>query len=187
MPRNRRPQDREEKRQEIVLAAATLFTDVGYDETSTAKIAKAAGVTTTTIYWYFADKDALLVAVLDHVLATALAEAALESERPWAEQVLWAIDRLDKYQRLVTVVHARAATSAPVGIWHDNFHGLVDAIMVKGFRGAGVPEHDVVPMTRIGVFVVEGLLMHPHAEQDRQAIIHLLTNPPFVAGSGLSA
>ncbi len=187
MPRNRRPQDREEKRQEIVVAAATLFTDVGYDEASTAKIATAAGVTTTTIYWYFADKDALLVAVLDHVLATALAEAALESERPWAEQVLWAVDRLEKYQRLVTVVHARSATSETIGIWHDNFHALVDTMMVEGFRGAGVAERDVVSMTRIGVFVVEGLLMHPHADQDRQAIISLLTNPRFTANNEQSA
>jgi AcrR family transcriptional regulator len=183
MPRNRRPQDREEKRHEIVLAAAALFTEVGYDETSTAKIAMAAGVTTTTIYWYFADKDALLVAVLDHVLATALADAALESERPWADQVLWAINRLDEYQRLVTVVHARSATSKPIGVWHDNFHALVDTMMVEGFRGAGVPERDLASMTRIGVFVVEGLLMHAHAERDRQAIINLLTNPRFLASN----
>jgi uncharacterized protein YjeT (DUF2065 family) len=32
-------------------------------------------------------------------------------------------------------------------------------------------------MTKIGVFVVEGLLMHPHPEQDRRAIITLLTSP----------
>lgn len=163
------------------MAAASLFTDEGYDETSTARIAKAAGVTATTIYWYFTDKDALLVAVLDHVLATALAEAALESGRPWTDQVLWAVDRLEKYQRLVTVVHSRAATSPAVGIWHDNFHALVDSMMVEGFRGAGVPERDLVSMTRIGVFVVEGLLMHPQTSEDRQAIIRLLTNPRLLA------
>ncbi|MGY0386233.1 TetR/AcrR family transcriptional regulator [Nocardioides sp. WG-D5] len=176
MPRNRRPQDREEKRQEIVHAAATLFTEVGYDETSTTKIATAAGVTTTTIYWYFADKDALLVAVLDHVLEAALAEAALHSRRPWADQVLWAIDRLEKYRRLVTVVHARASTSESIGAWHDEFHRLVDSMMVEGFRAAGVPESDVGAMTKIGVFVVEGLLMHPQSEQDRRAVVTLLTD-----------
>ena len=59
--------------------------------------------------------------------------------------------------------------------------------MVEGFRGAGVPERDVVSMTRIGVFVVEGLLMHPHVDQDRQAIISLLTNPRFTANNEQSA
>ena len=61
MPRNRRPQDREEKRAEIVTAAAGLFTEAGYDATSMAKVAASAGVTTNTIYWYFKDKDALWV------------------------------------------------------------------------------------------------------------------------------
>ena len=174
MPRNRRPQDREEKRAEIVLAATTLFTESGYDETSMSKVAAAAGVTTNTIYWYFADKDALLVAVLDHVLEAALADAARERERPWVDQVLWAVDRLDQYRRLVTVVHARTATSPVIDTWHDSFHALVDSLLVDGFRRAGVPESDLVPMARIGVFVVEGLLMHPDLGRDRRAIVEAL-------------
>lgn len=174
MPRNRRPQDREEKRAEIVAAATALFTEVGYDQTPMSKVASAAGVTTTTIYWYFADKDALLVAVLDHVLEGALAEALLDPNRPWVDQVLWAVDRLDQYQRLVTVVHARTATSPTIDAWHNTFHALVDSLLVDGFRQEGIPERDLVPMAAIGVFVVEGLLMHPHVAQDRRAIVEAL-------------
>lgn len=142
-----------------------------------AKVARAAGVTTNTIYWYFADKDALLVAVLDDVLAAALADVARDSGRSWTEQVLWAVDRLDTYKRLVTVVHARAAISEVVGRWHDEFHVLVDAMMVEGFRDVGVAEGDLVPMTKIATFVVEGLLTHPSGERDRRAVIELLTQP----------
>ncbi|KRF19211.1 TetR family transcriptional regulator [Nocardioides sp. Soil797] len=174
MPRNRRPQDREEKRAEIVVAATTLFTDSGYDETSMSKVATAAGVTTNTIYWYFDDKDALLVAVLDYVLEAALADAALEPERPWGEQILWAVDRLDQYRRLVTVVHAKTATSPVVEAWHNGFHTLVDTLLVDGFRRVGIPESDLVPMAAIGTFVVEGLLMHPHAVKDRRVIVQTL-------------
>lgn len=174
MPRNRRPQDREEKRAEIVAAATTLFTESGYDETSVSKVAASAGVTTNTIYWYFDDKDALLVAVLDHVLEAALAEAALEPDRPWVDQVLWAVDRLDQYRRLVTVVHARTATSPIIDAWHNGFHSLVDALLVEGFKRAGIPESSLIPMAAIGVFVVEGLLMHPQVGQDRRAIVETL-------------
>jgi AcrR family transcriptional regulator len=175
MPRNRRPQDRDEKRAEIVAAATVLFTENGYDETPMSKVAAAAGVTTNTIYWYFDDKDGLLVAVLDHVLGSALAEAALEPDRPWVDQVLWAVDRLDQYRRLVTVVHSRTATSPGIDAWHNDFHALVDALLIDGFRRAGVPETSLVPMAAIGVFVVEGLLMHPHVRQDRRAIVEALT------------
>lgn len=178
MPRNRRPRDREEKRAEIVAAATTLFTDSGYDETSMSKVATAAGVTPNTIYWYFDDKDALLVAVLDHVLESALADAALERDRPWGDQLLWAVDRLDHYRRLVMVVHARAAVSPTIDAWHGNFHTLMDNLLVDGFRRAGIPEADLVPMAAIGAFVVEGLLMHPRDDQDRRAIVQTLMAAP---------
>ncbi len=174
MPRNRRPQAREEKCAEIVAVATTLFTESGFDETSMSKVAAAAGVAPNTVYWYFDDKDALLVAVLDHVLESALAEAALEPDRPWVDQVLWAVGQLDQYRRLVTVVHARTATSPSIDAWHNNFHALVNSLLVDGFRRAGVPEPDLVAMATIGVFVVEGLLMHSHVAQDRRAIVEAL-------------
>src|SRR5690606_836795 len=115
-----------------------------------------------------------LVAVLDHVLGSALGEAALEPDRPWVDQVLWAVDRLDQYRRLVTVVHARTATSARIEAWHTDFHALLDTLLIEGFRRAGVPDPSLVPMAAIGVFVVEGLLTHPHVGQDRRAIVEAL-------------
>ena len=69
MPRNRRPQDREEKRGEIVAAATRLFVEEGYDSTTVARIGREAGVTSNTVYWYFKDKDEVLVAVLDALFA----------------------------------------------------------------------------------------------------------------------
>ena len=177
MPRNRWPQDREEKRGEIVTAAATLFTDAGYDETSMAKVAASAGVTTNTIYWYFKDKDALLVGVLDHILAEALEAAAVQAEQPWVDQVLWAVERLEQYNRLVTVVHSRASASPVIEAWHTNFHDLMDSIMADGFRGVGVAERDLPAMNRIGTFVVEGLLMHPHTRPNRREIVEQLAKP----------
>ncbi len=177
MPRNRRPQARDEKRDEIVAAATQLFTDPGYDQTPMTRIAGAAGVATNTIYWYFKDKDELLVAVLDRVLAEALADAAEQGSEPWADQVLWAVERLERYHRLVTVVHARTALSRLVDDWHEAFHRLVDEMLADGFRRIGTPEESLRAMTKIGVFVVEGLLLHPHAASDRRDVVELLTRP----------
>ena len=73
MPRNRRPQDREEKRAEIVVAARRLFVEEGYDAASMTRIARDAGVVSNTLYWYFQDKDSILIAVLDAVLADLMA------------------------------------------------------------------------------------------------------------------
>ena len=178
MPRNRRPQDREEKRGEIVAAAAGLFTEAGYDHTSMAKVAASAGVTTNTIYWYFEDKDALLVGVLDDILSESLAAASHHADEPWVDQVLWAVEQLDQYHRLVTDVHARASISPSIESWHQNFHDLMDALMAEGFRGVGVAEVDVAAMNRIGAFVIEGLLMHPHTGPSRREIIEQLARSP---------
>lgn len=180
MPRNRRPRDREEKRDEILVAAAGLFIEGGYDETSLAKVAAAADVTTTTIYWYFSDKDALLVAVLDRLLEQALADAAGLRSQPWADQLLWSLERLEQFKRLVTVVHARSATSPAVDTWHTGFHALMDSFMAAGFRRTGVPEDHLLPMTQIGAFVIEGLLMHGQSEAERRAVIQTLASPRFV-------
>ncbi len=177
MPRNRRPVDRAEKRGEIVTAATALFTEVGYDDSSMAKVAAAAGVTPTTIYWYFADKDALLVAVLDHLLTQALQEAAAHLADPWVDQVLWAVERLERYSKLVTVVHARTATSPTIDEWHDGFHSLMDAMLADGLAEAGAAPEDVEAMTRMSVFVVEGLLTHPLPEAERRKVIEMIHRP----------
>lgn len=166
--------DRVEKRDEIVAAATVLFTETGYDDSSMAKVAAGAGVTPTTIYWYFADKDALLVAVLDHLLTEALTEAAEHLDDPWVEQVLWAVERLETYSKLVTVVHARCAISPTIDAWHEDFHSLMDTLLADGLTKAGVPADDVEALTRMSVFVVEGLLTHAVPAGERRAMIELL-------------
>ncbi|NRQ49222.1 TetR/AcrR family transcriptional regulator [Aeromicrobium stalagmiti] len=176
MPRNRRPRDREEKSAEIVASAAALFTEVGYEKTSLTSVASAAGVTTNTIYWYFESKEALLVAALDHVLADAMGSVDEQDGTPWVDRLVWVVDRLQQQAKLVTTVHALAATSPIVESWHDGFHAVTNEILAEGLRHSGVPEEQVLPMTRLGVFAIEGLLMHPLPEPEQRAVLSLVMN-----------
>lgn len=160
MPRNKRPQNRDEKQREIVGAALTLFTEQGFDGTSVAQVARAAGITPNTVYWYLDDKDALLVAALDRLLGDALADLDDRADEPLLDQVLWVLGRLQQHHRLVTVVHARAAHAPAVAAWHDQFHALVDVLVADKLRASGVAEHDLGPVARLGAFAVEGLLAH---------------------------
>ncbi|WP_211749753.1 TetR/AcrR family transcriptional regulator [Paenibacillus sp. Marseille-Q4541] len=50
----------EETKQAILAAAATLFSERGYETVTMREIAKTAGCSHTTIYIYFKDKEALL-------------------------------------------------------------------------------------------------------------------------------
>jgi AcrR family transcriptional regulator len=60
---------------EILDAAAELFTTYGFGSTSTRKIAEAVGVRQATLYHYFKTKDDILEALLDTTVAPTL-EAA---------------------------------------------------------------------------------------------------------------
>src|ERR1700744_4892437 len=65
-------------RERMVLAAADLFTEQGYDATTVAQIAERAGVTKSTFFRHFSDKRELLVAgqeALSRLLAEGIAEA----------------------------------------------------------------------------------------------------------------
>ena len=176
MPRNRRPQDRESKREEILDAATELFTRDGYDRTALKAIATSAGVTANTIYWYFPDKDALLVAVLDRLLLTALAELSALEDEPLVEQLLWVVRRLRDYQQLVSVVHARADGSPAIDTWHRRFHDLADAVLEEGFRQSGTPARDLEARTHMAVLVVEGLITHVHDEARTRAVLGLVAS-----------
>ena len=60
----------------LVEAAAQVFETHGYAAGTTNRIAERAGVSIGTLYQYFADKDALLVAVAERHLADGVARLA---------------------------------------------------------------------------------------------------------------
>ncbi|WP_280435230.1 TetR/AcrR family transcriptional regulator [Nocardia carnea] len=174
MPRNRRPRDREEKRAEIVAAARRLFTEQGYDATSMTRIAQDAGVVSNTLYWYFRDKDAVLIAVLDEVLAEAMDRYGAMGARDVVDRLLWVVGELEQASRLVTTVHARAKESQSVRDWHEQFHTVAEALFMVDLAEIGVAEDELAAMVEIGVFVVEGLLMHPGEDSRKRAVIETL-------------
>src|SRR5919106_475050 len=58
------------RREQIVEAATRVFANKGFRRATTREVARAAGVSEGTIYNYFEDKDALLMAILDRLNET---------------------------------------------------------------------------------------------------------------------
>lgn len=67
---------RADKWQSLVQAASELFHRQGFEQTSLADIATAAGVPLGNVYYYFKTRDELLKAVLDQRLAAVRAKRA---------------------------------------------------------------------------------------------------------------
>ncbi|MGH3144483.1 MAG: TetR/AcrR family transcriptional regulator [Rubrobacter sp.] len=58
------------RREQIVEAAVRVFAEKGFRRATTREVAREAGVSEGTIYNYFEDKDAILMAILDRMNET---------------------------------------------------------------------------------------------------------------------
>jgi TetR/AcrR family transcriptional regulator, cholesterol catabolism regulator len=101
----RRPAGLTANRDDILLAAADVLMRRGYAATTMKEIAAAANLTAGTLYHYFANKDALLLAVLETGLEAGIARVegiACDETRP-------ALDRL----RDMIAAHILGLTEQP--------------------------------------------------------------------------
>jgi AcrR family transcriptional regulator len=80
MPGTRSDADRRETREHLVEVAARLLREQGPSAVTTRAVALAAGVQAPAIYRLFGDKDGLLDAVAEHVLAVYVADKALTAD-----------------------------------------------------------------------------------------------------------
>jgi AcrR family transcriptional regulator len=68
-------------REHVLKAAVTCFEKRGYDETTTAHIARTAGIGVGTLYGYFKDKRAILLELLDGTV-NEIANSVIRSLEP---------------------------------------------------------------------------------------------------------
>src|SRR6516225_131729 len=68
-----RQRKRHQTRQQLITAAMRLFEESGYEQTTVAEIASAAGVSTKTFFNYFASKDEVLFPHLSRRIDVAVA------------------------------------------------------------------------------------------------------------------
>lgn len=97
------------RRAAIVEAAARLFLDEGYAETTIAQVARAAGVSPQLVYAAFGNKAGLLAGVLD-LLGAGDDEQVMIRDRPeWValQEIRDPAERLREFGRMVAEVNAR--------------------------------------------------------------------------------
>lgn len=92
-----RPDNGLTPREELLEAAAELFTTHGYAATTTRAVAERAGMRQATMYHYVAGKEELLAGLLESTVAPslALARRLLDDPTVSAEARLWQLCRSD--------------------------------------------------------------------------------------------
>lgn len=112
---------REQRRRQILAAAAKVFADQGYHATRIQQIAAEAGVAYGLVYHYFGSKDALLRTVFDESWAAFAddVEGIAASGRDVADQIRAVLDYLfgawAEHPEVVKVVVLEYGRSARVG------------------------------------------------------------------------
>jgi AcrR family transcriptional regulator len=83
-------------REEVLAAAAELFTGQGYAATTTREVAERAGIRQASIYHYFQSKEEILASLLESTVHPSLeaARALIDAPGP-AEARLWALCHRD--------------------------------------------------------------------------------------------
>jgi len=84
------------RQREVVVAAARVFAERGYDQTTVQDLADAIGLAAGGLYHYFGSKEQLLISICDELMEPLLAQT---------EELLAADDAGDAEARLRAVVH----------------------------------------------------------------------------------
>lgn len=171
-----RDQIRNDKRDDIVRVATRLFLEGGYEATSIQRIAAEVDVAPNTLYWYFEDKDALLLGVLDSLLTQSLAEYEQRKRSSLETQLLWLLDRFSGLQSPIATVHSRIAVSESVRTWHEGFHRLLEAVVEEQLRSQGLARGDEGHAARATMFVVEGMLTHRLSPSEQRKLVKWLVS-----------
>jgi AcrR family transcriptional regulator len=136
-----------------------LLEERPFGEISVDDLAKGAGLSRPTFYFYFSSKDAVLLKLFEQVLAAADATLAEPSEQipednpmdGWREGIYAFFDALRPHRAVVlaglaatvTQPEIRAVWSAFMATWIDHTAALIAAERARGAAPATIPAHDL--------------------------------------------
>ena len=182
MPRNRSDRTRDDKTSELVSIARTLFLEQGYEGTTIAAIARAAGIATNVVHWYFPTKDDVFVAALDSLQSQDLEEAQARIARSAPgrkKEVLEALltefvwRRLDRYG-LLAALHERLHFSPVVAEFHERAHRRYADYLGRAIDRCPVPAAERKLVVDALIAAMEDLVMHRASKRKARRMMTFL-------------
>ncbi|MDT0308728.1 TetR/AcrR family transcriptional regulator [Streptomyces sp. DSM 44917] len=173
-----RPESGLSAREELLNAAAALFTSYGYAATTTRAIAERAGMRQATMYHYVGGKEDLLAELLESTVTPSLALAGrlLAEEDRTAEERLWELCRSD-VELLCGGAHNLGSLYLLPEVRGDRFAGFrrvraelreaYGALLAATGPGAALGKEELALRTDLVFGLIEGVILvhRSHAAQ----------------------
>ncbi|MBB5961505.1 TetR/AcrR family transcriptional regulator [Planomonospora venezuelensis] len=123
----RRDERTQESRRLLVAAAAELFAEKGYRQTSFVDIAGRAGISRGSIPWHFGNKLGLLEAVVDDQLQVVLAGLPPGGEEPTGDSLDQAMGfiRLPAARLFITLLAEAVEVGSPIREHYARLHAAL--------------------------------------------------------------
>ncbi|MFB9719755.1 TetR/AcrR family transcriptional regulator [Planobispora longispora] len=137
----RRAETTEESRRLLVAAAAGLFAEKGYRQTSFVDIAERAGISRGSIPWHFGNKLGLLKAVLDDRLQTVLTGVAPPGDDRSGDPLDQVMDfiRLPATRLFITLLAEAVEVDSPIREHYAQLHSALRQAVQSRIPAGAVP------------------------------------------------
>ncbi|WP_030968524.1 MULTISPECIES: TetR/AcrR family transcriptional regulator [unclassified Streptomyces] len=157
-------------REELLTAAAELFTTRGYAATTTRAVAERAGMRQATMYHYVAGKEDLLAELLESTVTPSLALAGklLADDATAAEDRLWELCRSDvallcggpyNLGALYVLPEVRAERFAGFHRVRDELKEAYGTLLAATRAGAALDEEELALRTDLVFGLIEGVIL----------------------------
>jgi AcrR family transcriptional regulator len=187
--RVRRPSG-DDRERAILATAERLLTDRPLADVSVDDLARGAGLSRPTFYFYFESKEAVVLALLDRVASEAralrgraLQDAGEDPATIWRRGVASIVDTFRSHRALMLAVGQLAAESEEVRrVWGDIIEGFVEdtvlAIESERRRGAALPGPDArllaVALNWMNERVLHAAMSGQHPSMDENEALDVL-------------
>ena len=181
-PRKRPKQERSRATVERILAAGQrCLAEHGYEGTSTNRIADAAGISPGSLYQYFPNKDAVVVAVIDRFtdaltaqiardLAARLDQPPAQAVRTTIESLLDALDVHPEFVRVAFEQTERLQYGRKLAAFEHRIEELTTAyLLLHGDRSRSAAEREAavwIGVRAVGDLTVRYALERPEISRE---------------------
>ncbi len=167
-----RPDVSHERREQIITAAVSVFSRLGFHEARMDDIVQESGLSKGALYWYFKSKDDIITAIMNRFIDREIEgmESALKQEAPVSEKLLrlheMFIEEMWEMMGLMPILYEfyAAATRKPsvrkaLLRFFEPMRKLLSALLKQGVENGEFKSVDVDVIAVDLIAFYEGLLL----------------------------